>query len=163
MEKTKENDLELEHYKAVVRRQELDRQTRHQNVLHSDRAAVDLGLTALQTAILINGGAVVAILAFVGQLWGRDTKILNAVLHSAAWFVYGIISAVAAAFVAYLYASFVTAEEQYWLRKVSDSHVERSVWFWPRVIASVIMIGLVLASYGFFVRGAFEAMATMAR
>jgi hypothetical protein len=162
MAKPGDSDTELEHYRAMTRWQELSWQTRNQKVLHSDRAAVDLGLTTLQTAILINGGAVLAILAFVGQLWGKESEILTVVLHDAAWFMYGVLSAGAAAFVAYFYQSFLTAEHQYWLYKSGDDDISRPVWFLLRIIAAVIMIGLVLVSYAFFALGAFKVMATMA-
>lgn len=141
---------------------ELAWQNRHEKILHSDRAAVDLGLTVLQTAILINGGAVVAILAFVGQLWGQESSILNVMLHEAGWFVGGVLSAGTSAVVAYFYQSFLTAEHQYWLSKFGDKDAPLPAWFFLRVAASVIMIGLALASYAFFAWGAFSVMATMA-
>ena len=59
---------ELARYEAVVRRQEIDWRASVDLFAYSDRAAVDIGIGALKTAILINAGAVVALLAFAGQL-----------------------------------------------------------------------------------------------
>ena len=41
---------ELERYKATLRRQEQNWRARFDMVLHSDQAAVDIGLVALRTA-----------------------------------------------------------------------------------------------------------------
>ena len=56
-----EADKELENYRALLRRQEQNWQARFESVLHSDRAAVDIGLLAVRTAILMNAGASVAL------------------------------------------------------------------------------------------------------
>jgi probable HAF family extracellular repeat protein len=62
--------------------------------VHCDRAAVDIGITALKTAVLINAGALVALLAFVGQLWGSKNgpKLLLEVWSVSRHFVSGLIN-----------------------------------------------------------------------
>ena len=165
MQKTGESEKELEHYKAALRRQEQAWQARFQMVLHSDRAAVDVGLTTLRTAILVNAGAIVALLAFVGQLWSRDTDTMVAVLRGATWFVFGLIVAGVAACIAYFYQSFVTAAQQRRLAEVSKAAEDLkpwSIWPWLTRVTAVVMVGLVVASYMLFILGAFELISTLA-
>ncbi len=128
-----EADKELENYRALLRRQEQNWQARFESVLHSDRAAVDIGLLAVRTAILMNAGAIVALLAFVGQLWDVDRKGMAGVLSGASPFVWGLVSAASAAAVAYIYQSFVTAIKERGLAEVSEGAGDLMPFVWvPR-------------------------------
>ena len=160
-----DDDKALEDYKANLRREELAWQTRFERVLHSDRAAVDIGLVALRTAILVNAGAVVALLAFVGQLWRDGGDTLSAVLKGTAPFVYGLVAAGVAAAVAYFYQSLVTFHEERKLAEVSEGAEDLKPRRWsPRLVGvfAIIMITLVLASYGLFIWGALDIVAVLA-
>ncbi|SRR6266852_2927538 len=72
--------------------------------LESFKTAIDSGKNALQTAILINGGAAVALLAFLGNILTKDTPSRASLKFplSAALLCFGLgvlASALAAAFV----------------------------------------------------------------
>ena len=84
-----DDDKDLEANKANLPRDELLWRARFDLFLHTDRAAVDIGLTALRVALLINAGAVVALLAFVGQLWGEEGQRLTDILGASLPFVWG--------------------------------------------------------------------------
>jgi hypothetical protein len=147
----------LEHYKATLRRQEMHWRARLDIVLANDSAAVDIGLVALRTAILVNAGAVVALLAFVGQLWNAlgDTKaiVLNAIIP----FVVGLASAGLAAGVAYIYQSIQSALASEALAEISAEAGDlKSVgWFSKgRKWTAIAMVGLVAFSLFCFIGGA---------
>ncbi len=153
-----EADKELENYRALLRRQEQNWQARFESVLHSDRAAVDIGLLAVRTAILMNAGAIVALLAFVGQLWDVDRKGMAGMLSGASPFVWGLVSAASAAAVAYIYQSFVTAIKERGLAEVSEGAGDLMPFVWvPRLTAwtKIPMVGFVALSYGLFIWGTF--------
>lgn len=122
---------------------------------HSDRAAVDIGLLLLKNAVLINAGALVAILAFLGQ-FGESPKALG-VLHSSRAFIGGLTFALVGAVAAYFYQSHVTYREGLNINKLNQVgpgpslKVER-----VRIILAVIMLLLILASYGALACGAFD-------
>lgn len=159
-----DNIKELEHYKALLRRQELTWQAQFERVLHSDRAAVDIGLVALRTAILVNAGAVVALLAFVGQLWRSGGDTLAAVLRGTGPFVYGLVAAGLAAGIAYFYQSFITVLQKRALAEVSKEAQELKPLKWfPRLAkwAAWVMVALLLASYGLFIWGALGIVAIL--
>ncbi|MGB8275295.1 MAG: hypothetical protein WCF16_08530, partial [Alphaproteobacteria bacterium] len=93
--------------KTKLRWEEMTWRANFDRYIHSDRAAVDIGLVALRTAILINAGAVVALLAFVAQIWQRNgtQQILSQVLSGMRPFLYGLVSAGLAGGIAYIYQS----------------------------------------------------------
>jgi hypothetical protein len=71
---------------------------------HSE-AAVSSGQTALRTAVLVNGGAAAASLAFVGGLVSQGRLSIDhiaPVANSLAWFAWGVFFAVAGMGAAYL-------------------------------------------------------------
>jgi type III secretory pathway component EscU len=105
----------------------------------------------------VNAGAVVALLAFVGQLW--DSKDINATVTLVAIFskvtpfTYGLIFAVAGASVAYFYQSFATATFDHALKKISaggDAVPPQKVLTVVTGLFAIVMIGLVIASFIFF-------------
>jgi len=152
-----DNGMELERYKAKLRRQEQDWQARHDTMLHSDQSAVEIGLVALKTAILVNAGSVVALLAFVGQLWTSDKATMATVLQSTKWFVWGLIAGGVGAGVAYIYQSGVTWQKLRELQEVSEDAEDLKPANWaPRAIrwTAFGMVALVALSYGLFMWGA---------
>ena len=73
--------------------------------LQWDQGAFDFASLALRSVILINGGAAVALLAFLAHLWtseGRHAAIIAPVFESLSEFVIGIAAGVAACGVGYL-------------------------------------------------------------
>ncbi len=159
-----EDDKDLENYKAELRRQEMHWRAQFEVTRQSDNAAVDIGLTALRTALLVNAGAVVALLAFVGQLWGKEGQRLAGVLDAILPFVGGLSAAALAAGVAYFYQSFVTAGAQRAQEEISRGakDLRPQVWI-PRLTnwTRIGMVGLVLLSYVFFLWGTFGAINAM--
>ena len=148
----------LENYKAQLRRQEQNWHVRFEHVLHSDRAAVDIGMMAVRTAILMNAGAIVALLAFVGQLWAVDSERMAKVLDATPPFVWGLVSAAGAVAVAYMYQSLVTAAEQRNWAEVSEEAESLKPFLWvPRLTigTGLMMVGLLVLLYIFFISGTF--------
>ena len=126
-------------------------------MLHSDRFAVEIGLVALKTAILINAGSVVALLAFVGQLWSSDEATMAIVLQGTKWFVWGLIAGGVGAGVAYIFQSGVTWQKLRELQEISSGAEDLKPANWaPRAIrgAAFGMVALTVASYGLFIWGA---------
>jgi len=161
-----ENSGELERYKALLRRQELNWQARFESMLESDKAALAIGLVALRTAVLINAGAVVALLAFVGQLWRDGGDTLAGVLAGMLPFVYGLVAAGAAAGVAYFYQSFMTVLEQRALAEVSQDAQDLKPLKWFPALAKWsgrIMMFAGLASYALFIWGALDIISVLGR
>jgi len=160
-----EDDKDLENYKAILRRQEMHWRAQYDFMLNSDRFAVDIGLTALRISLLVNAGAVVALLAFVGQLWDKEPERMADVLSASVPFVWGLISAAVAAGVAYFYQSGVTAKSHHELEKISraSEDIEPQVWI-PRLtnLTRLGMLALVMAAYGFFLWGTLRAIDTLA-
>ncbi len=81
--------LEVERYKGELQQQletykgDLNRYVAETQV--SSRATIDFALAAIRGLVLINGGAVVAILAFLSNLWTQDNasaKVLAAGLQT---------------------------------------------------------------------------------
>lgn len=162
---TDQSDLELEQYKAQLRRQEMNWRARFDSMESSDRAAVDIGLVAVRTAVLINAGAAVALLAFVGQLWRDQNPTLKIVLHAMQPFVWGLLAAAVAAGVAYFYQSFMTARYQHGLAEISEAAdklqpMKFTPWF--AGTTGILMIALVIASYVFFAWGTLFSIRALA-
>jgi len=151
---------EVENHASNLRRQEMVWRARHDSILHADRGAVDIGLVALRTAVLVNAGAIVALLAFISQLWddtSEDTKnTIGAVLDGMGPFIVGLVSAGVCSVVAYFYQSLVTARRQRHLREISKGADKLAPAQWLPIIVGLfgtLMIGLVVLSYGAFVVG----------
>ena len=128
---------------------------RWEHARHSDRAAVDTGLTALNAAILVNAGSLVALLALSGQLWKDDRATATKILANSYSFVWGLALAVVASAVAYFYQSLVTRRELRTLGQMMgrNSAPSRALRICIGVLA-LIMVGLVGVSYVMFVIGA---------
>ena len=159
-----DNGMELEQYKAKLRRQEQNWQARHDVMLHSGRAAVEIGLVALKTAILVNAGSVVALLAFVGQLWKEDNATMTIVLRGAHPFIWGLILGGVGAGLAYIYQSIGTWQMIRRLQEVSEGAEDLKPQKWaPRAMVSTAAgtVALAVASFGLFIWGALNLIDTL--
>lgn len=98
-------------HEANLRREEIIWEAYNGRMVHSDRAAVDLGIGALRAAVLVNAGSIVAVLAFVAEIWKVDRKriIINQIVDATELFVYGLTCGIFAFLIAYFYQSAVTA------------------------------------------------------
>jgi hypothetical protein len=89
-------------------RQTVDRETQAyvQWMATSNRGMLDLGMGALKGVFLINGGAAIALLAFLGSVWQSRRPNAAAILGTMAapmqLFVFGLVVAVAAGGLAYI-------------------------------------------------------------
>ena len=72
----------------------------------ANKAAINDANLTLRTAVLINGGATIAVLGFIGAVLTRQDKFdfphINAVSQSMIWFCYGVVLAIASMALAYL-------------------------------------------------------------
>lgn len=102
-------------------------------------AVITLGQNALKSAVLINGGAAVALLAFIGNVWGKEIgkDILVPLADSMRHFTYGVLMAAMGGGATYC------CQHLYQLRKT-----KLGLFF------QFVAIGLVIASYYYFYSGA---------
>lgn len=126
----------------------------------SDQWSVDLGIIALKTALLINAGALVALLAFASNLSSlfenRDGSLWN-LLAAFRPFVYGVVAAALAAGVAYLYQSIAAATAEHEFRELLAGQGLFKSRGWLDLsggVTAIIMIILVLFAYAAFAWGA---------
>ena len=156
-------------YESKLRIYELWLQHLFTYVHNSDVAAVNTGLGALKTIILVNAGAIVAILALVGQLWdgGWGYKIVSEILKASSPFMYGVITASISFMSAYFYQSGVTARStttaedfsNNFLKSVDPSSEpisESPDVEWFIIIFKCLMIVLAIIGMACFVWGALE-------
>lgn len=140
---------------------ELRRQT--DLYMEANKAAVDLGTLALKTVILINGGAVAAALAFLGQLWPdrADLEIIQAIGVAIGLFAIGVASGALAAGLAYFIEFFRSNTVAYIVRAVVESRSAenegRNSIFIRNCLLYPAMI-LTAGAYIAFVLGTYQAV-----
>jgi hypothetical protein len=124
------HELEIEERKWKFEKNREDAQRAHDksNDFHTytNKSAMDAANLALRTLVLINGGAAVAILAFLGAIASKDKIDFEQVSHVAntlRFYAVGVAFAVAAMALAYL--------TQYFM--VSVEHAKDRVWEHPFV------------------------------
>lgn len=85
----------MEEYRAHLTTWASSSQYQYDKSLEMLRAVITVGQSALKSALLINGGAAVALLAFIGKIWGQvDTQPVLGVLSVALnCYVFGVLSA----------------------------------------------------------------------
>jgi hypothetical protein len=105
---------------------ENDARDRTHNELHEafkqhNDAAIKSGESAIKTVVLANGGAVVAVLAFLGNLTGKaPAGQISSVAGSLTYFAWGVAAGLIAMFAAYLTNLHYANREQSYLR--TDVH-----------------------------------------
>jgi hypothetical protein len=121
----------------------------------SDRAAVDLGIAALNAISLLNGGAIVALMAFAGQAWdeGSGTGIVKAITKAGIPFGWGVIASGICFFVSYLYQTAVTGVLDAQLR--GDPKLLRKR-VWSHWITRIMMVSSALAALILFICGVYQ-------
>lgn len=84
----------LERFRAELSMWQGDVQRNHDADMEMLRSTIQLGQVALKSALLINGGAAVAFLAFMGTAWAQLTSLAakEALACSMAWFVWGVLA-----------------------------------------------------------------------
>ena len=109
------------------------------------RSTISSGQTALRSATLINGGAAVALLAFVGNLWGTRPTVAVELSFPMMLFLYGVLAAALASGATYCAQWFYS----------SRTNRTRT---WGNVF-NVLAVLLVAGSFGVFLVGALRATA----
>jgi len=106
----------------------------------SSELAINFATVTIKALLLINGGAVVALLAFLGKIWSPDNPASPTIVPAIAWFLGGTICAVMVGCSSYFAQSFFT-------------HYKNKIGIGFQVFA--ILIGI--CSLGCFGTGAFKA------
>jgi hypothetical protein len=94
----------MEAYKADLSAWVSSRQQEHETDLEMLRSVIATGQSALKSSLLINGGASVAILGFIGSVWSdqKTTVMLPSLSISLLFFVWGVLLAAVAAGATYV-------------------------------------------------------------
>ncbi|KAF3978674.1 MAG: hypothetical protein HFP77_00705 [Methylococcales symbiont of Iophon sp. n. MRB-2018] len=145
-EKNEENELtsaELEKYKADLSKGVEDHKIHNQWGFELFRATLLTGQSALKSAILINGGASIALLTFIGNV--KDNSITNVaqLAEPLEIFLLGVLLAAIASGATYL-AQWFFASRIPWQRIGGN-------------VSNVTAILFVLGSYGSFLCGVLQA------
>ena len=140
---------------------ELEWRTKVDFIYHSDRAAVDLGIAGLNAITLLNGGAVVALLAFVGQAWndGKGATIVKALIDAGIPFGWGVAAGGASFFAAYFYQSTVTWGASLSVQALvnpSGAQGKGKLARWTFHLTKVLMLFTSAAAYTLFVWGVYR-------
>jgi hypothetical protein len=103
MAQVTEDQFEKRKWVYEVRRDAANRahDKAHDYETKTSEATVNVGQAAIRTAVLINGGAAIAILGLIGALIGKDERAtsmsdLSEVALSLQWFAFGVASGTAA-------------------------------------------------------------------
>jgi len=106
------------------------------------KSVIIAGQAALKSAILINGGATVALLAFIGSVFkvSQNSEVVTKLSHAMFCFVIGVLSGAIASGVVYM-AQFVYAR-----KKLCLGHILNG-FSWVLVVLSYILFltGVILA------------------
>jgi len=139
-------EANMERYRADLNAWISARQHQYEHNLEMLRSVITVGQSALKSALLINGGAAVAVLAFLGRLFTGESASLSIGCLSLALllFVWGVLAAAVAAGATYLSQAGYGGEFGSWSRKVG-------------IGGHVVAVFGVIAAYGFFGFGAWQA------
>lgn len=129
---------------------------------HLNQATIDSGMLAIRSALLINGGAAIATLAYVGKL---DIKDAASVIESISWFAWGVAIAAIGTASAYM-ANFSqvreeTSKEKTWKHPyiLSTKISKRWLYCMNIFISSAILAGA--ASIILFIFGMYDVKDTI--
>ena len=137
----------------------------YEQILHSNRAAVDIGLFVLKVVMVVNAGALIALLATIGQF--KDVEgVVDSIAESAYPFFFGLMTAILGAGLSYFYQSLITANLwNAYYAKFSNPE-EPPPFPWAGQLAEVVMwiviILLVLTSCASFGFGAWLLISNIA-
>jgi hypothetical protein len=96
-----QQSVEYQKWIEELKRRDAERTHDQENELFAaaNKAAIDTGQITLRTSILVNGGAAIAVLAFIGHLVAEEkikNEQINELTSSLIWFVAGVACALAA-------------------------------------------------------------------
>lgn len=130
---------QIENLKAQLQLMVEREKSNHASDLEMFRTVIQSGQNAVKTALLMNGGASVALLAFVGKLTEEQHSRIPAFTDALAIFVCGVFTIVVSSGVTYL-SQWFYAETESWKQRIG-------------LFFNIVAISLGLISYGFFVWG----------
>ena len=133
----------MEKYKAELQLWIKQNEAVQASNLEMFRTVISAGQNALKTAFLMNGGATVAILAFLGKLSDQHQDKIAIFSSSLIVFVVGVLVITVASGSTYLSQWFYAGSKSW----------KQQTGFWFNILA--IVLGL--ASYGLFIWGAIRA------
>lgn len=133
-----QHESNLEHYKA-----------QQQVNLATYTAINDYAQIALKTVILINGGASISLLAFIGNIWtkGINKSAVESLTNSIAFFAFGVLIAAVATAFGY-FTQFCYSTSQYSKNKK---------WQIAGYVIHILALVLVIGAYCFFALGIYYA------
>lgn len=130
---------ELEQYKAQLQVWVEAEKRNHASDLEMFRSVIQSGQNAVKSSFLLNGGASVALLAFIGKLTEEQHSKIPAFADALTIFVIGVFSIALASGVTYL-SQWFYAESESWKQKAGFA-------------LNMVSIVLGLSSYAFFIWG----------
>jgi len=154
-----DNKGELARYEAAERRRDAHWRAVFDLAVLAERVGVEIGIGVLRTAILINAGALVALLAFVAQIWNKPGghQPSSDALLAGRPFVVGVISGAFAFGIAYAYQSAMTRKMWRNLEEISTEAETLKPITWVirmAAVTSILLVGLTVLSLFAFVWGA---------
>ena len=142
-------DARLEQYKAELQRWNDDHRRDRDQSLEFVRFAVSAGQNAMRSSLLMNGGASVALLAFIGHLAAVDPGRVSQFATSLTWFVSAVhMIGVASGFTYAAQWLFADWENRTWSRNLGGGF-------------NLIAIILGVASYGLFAKGMIDSYSVL--
>lgn len=140
----------MEAYRAELSSWISSRQQHHEHNLEMLRATITTGQTALKSSLLINGGAAVAALAFIGNVWIKvpPESPLTMLPTSLMFYVFGVlVAAVASGFTYFSQAGYAG----------EFGKISRRVG----IVSHIITVCLVVSSYYCFGKASWLAYVAM--
>ena len=157
---------ELQKSKEEERIEELNREMAirqhdrtHEMYSDARKAAIDSAAIALRAMILVNGGAVVALLAFIGSLEASNgaSVTISALVEPIEWFGWGVGLAVTSTAIAYLVnvldSDILSATRGTWNHPYSEKEMRARRLGPPRFLLHVLALGLAIGSLVSFWQG----------
>ena len=140
----------MEKYRADLNAWITARQHQYEHNLEMLRSVLTIGQSALKSALLINGGAAVAVLAFLGRLFtGESVSIsIGSLSLALLQFVWGVLAAAIAAGATYFSQAGYAGEFGSWSQRVGLG-------------GHMVAVSGVFAAYVFFAVGAWQAYSAM--
>ena len=146
--KSSPSGVDIELYKAQLRSSIEENKHRHESSLEMFRSVIVAGQSAIKSAFLLNGGAAVAILAFIAHLIQVDKSAVEDFSCCLLLFSFGTLTAAATAGFTYLTQWFYAGGK---------------TWAYTAgVCLNILCILLGFSSYGLFAWGLFAARSSFA-
>ena len=125
-------------------------QKMHDTALHSDTIAAEIGVFVLKMFLVINGGALIAVMGLFQSL-AASRAIAGALTTAGEYYLIGLILTMIAAALSYFYQSFITAGDwnDFSLAFNGEPHLAWSATAARWTIA--IVIALLCISFGYFI------------